>query len=866
MGNKKTPDSVLSPKEKLRQQLEVVKSSTSTHARITKLVQRDRIELSFAQRRLWFLSQYAGGQDVTYNMPLALRLKGNLDTAALARALNTLVERHESLRTHFQQLPAQTELEQVITEAPDFEMPVVTVEAEEEQEHIEANSRHAFNLSTGPLFRASLLHISGQDHVLLICMHHIISDGWSLGILTRELSTLYQAYQQGKENPLSALPIQYADYAHWQREWLQGEQLTRQLDYWREQLTGVPPLLDLPLNHPRPAIQTFNGAVEVFQIDKKMSKKLRALSQGEEVTLFMLLLAVFNVLLWRYSGQDDIVVGTPVANRNHSELEGLIGFFVNTLVLRHRPKSEISFRDFLNQVRQTTLGAYSHQDIPFEHLVEVLNPERSASYSPLFQVMFQLHNQLRGESGFALPEVEISPAAQPQEISKFDLTLSINETEEGLLGSIEYNTNLFDQPTIGRMAGHFQQLVQGIVANPNQTLSALPLLTPKEHHQIVHEWNDTASEFPHEKCIHELFEEQAARTPHNVAVVFEDRRLTYAELNAQANQLAHYLIERGVKPDTLVGLFVERSLEMIIGLLGILKAGGAYVPLDPEYPEARTKFMIEDTAISIILTQLHFQRVLPSGDWQIVCLDEPEMQNTLQCFANNNPAPEVLKLKSRHLAYAIYTSGSTGKPKGVLIEHKSVVNSTLSRFKLYREHLSGFALLSSYSFDSSVAGIFWTLLSGAKLCLIDSLDLMAFQKKMRIEAISHILIMPSLYKTLLRSDFQVSDSLNTVIVAGEKCESSLVAEHNLHPKFKMSCLFNEYGPTESCVWSTFYKCENNVTETIPIGKPIINIETYILSKERTLVPIGIPGELYIGGVGLARGVFESAEIDSREVC
>ena len=812
---------------------------------------------SFAQRRLWFLNQYAGGEDVTYNMSLALCLRGNLDTAALTRALNTLVERHESLRTHFQQSPDQTEPEQVITEAPDFEMPVITVEAEEAQEHIEANSRHVFNLSTGPLFRASLLHISGQDYILLICMHHIISDGWSMGVFTKELSTLYQAYQQGKDNPLPALPIQYADYAHWQREWLQGEQLTRQLDYWREQLTGVPPLLDLPLDHPRPAVQTYTGAVELFHIDNALMDKLTALSQECDVTLFMLLLAGFNVLLWRYSGQDDIVVGTPVANRGRPELEGLIGFFVNTLALRHRPVGHLTFKGFLQQVRETTLDAYSYQDIPFEHLVEVLNPERSLSHNPLFQVMFQLQNQLREESGFALPKVEVSPAAQSQKISKFDLTLSINETEEGLLGSIEYNTDLFDQPTIARMADHFQQLVQGIVANPDQTLSALPLLTPKEYHQIVHEWNDSVTEYPREKCVHQLFEEQVARKPDNVAAVFEDQQLTYAELNVRSNQLAHYLIERGVKPDTLVGLCAERSLEMIIGLLGILKAGGAYLPLDPYYPEARLAFMVEDSDTEIVITQEALKDTL-SGCREQIILDDEDLLKTLSAFSQTNPVSEELGQRSGHLAYVIYTSGSTGQPKGVMIEHAALHN-----FLQAIQATPGIAetdkllAITPISFDIAGLELFLPLLSGAQLHIAGSTqtkDSHALQGLIQKNDITLMQGTPATWQLLLDGGWTGKSDM-VVLCGGEAWPEQLATKL----RGKVKAQWNMYGPTETTIWSAVSPVLESATKPL-IGGPMANTAFYVLDKSQQPVPIGVPGELYISGAGLARGYWNRRDL------
>jgi hypothetical protein len=466
-------------------------------------------------------------------------------------------------------------------------LPEATHQAEVER-LATSEAQQPFDLAMGPLLRATLLHLGEAEHVLLLTMHHIVSDGWSMGVLIRELAALYEAFSSGSPSPLPQLPIQYADFAHWQRQWLQGEVLAAQLSYWQQQLTGAPALLELPTDRPRPAVWTFGGATQFLALPEPLSQKLKILSQRSGVTLFMTLLAAFQTLLYRYTGQEDICIGSPIANRNRSETEGLIGFFVNTLVLRTDMSENPSFQELLGRVREVTLGAYAHQDLPFEQLVEALQPERSLSHQPLFQVMFVLENT--PISGLELPDLTISSLNIDSSTAKFDLTLSMEDTEQGLVGSLEYNTDLFDATTISRMLGHFQTLLEGIVVNPEQRLSDLPLLTQPERQQLLVEWNDTQVDYPKDVCVHQLFEAQVEQTPEAVAVVFEDQQLTYGELNRRANQVAHHLRSLGVGPDTLVGICVERSLEMIVGFLGILKAGGAYVPLDPSYPQERLGF------------------------------------------------------------------------------------------------------------------------------------------------------------------------------------------------------------------------------------------------------------------------------------
>ena len=536
------------------------------------------LPLSFSQQRLWFLDQYEPNSSV-YNIPSALRLRRSLNIGALEQSLNEIIRRHESLRTTFSVVDG--EAVQVIAPSSELSLAVVDLrdhpEGEREEEARQLAREEAgrpFDLAQGPLFRSKLLRLDEDDYVLLLTMHHIGSDGWSMGVLHRELSVLYEAFSHGQPSPLADLPIQYADYAVWQREWLKGEVLDRQLSYWKKRLEGIPGVLNLPTDHPRPAVQSFRGKRQSIELSKELTQGLKALSRKEGVTLFMTLLAALQTLLYRYSGQEDIVVGSPIANRTRSEIEGLIGFFVNTLVLRTNFYGNPSFKELLARVREMALDAYAHQDLPFEKLVEELQPERSLSHSPLFQVMFVLQNA--PSTALTFEGLSASPVRIGAETAKFDLTLSMSETVEGLRGSLQYSTDLFDGATIARMSGHLQTLLEGIAANPDQRISQLPILTQAEKHQLLVEWNDTQRSYPGDKCIHELFEMQVEKTPDAVAVTFEDQQLTYREFNARANQLAHYLQQLGVGPEVLVGICMERSLEMVVALLGILKSGSAY--------------------------------------------------------------------------------------------------------------------------------------------------------------------------------------------------------------------------------------------------------------------------------------------------
>ncbi|HYO54459.1 type I polyketide synthase, partial [Archangium sp.] len=670
--------------------------------------------LSFVQQRLWFMEQlHPGGS--AYNIPMMMHLRGRLDVAALERSLRELIRRHEVLRTTF--ASPEGRVVQVISPEVSLELEVEDLEgvatpereAEAQRRALEEAQR-PFDLSRGPLLRAKVLRLGREEHVLVLVMHHIVTDGWSVDVLLRELGELYAAFEAGEEPALPELALQYADYAVWQRQWLQGEVLEAQLAYWKKTLAGVPQALELPTDRPRPQVQTSSGAVVKVQLPLALSQEVRALSQREGATLFMTLLAAFQVLLARYSGQTDIVVGSPIAGRNRREVEDLIGCFVNTLALRVDVQGTQSFKELLAQVREVCLGAYAHQDLPFEQVVDALQLERDLSRAPLFQVRLLLEKELvrtvqLGGLSLNLLEVEFAPA-------KLDLSVGLRETGQGLLCIWEYNTDLFDHETVTRMAGHFQTLLEGWVARPEQRLSELSLLTTEERHRLLVEWNSARAEYPRDRTTHQLFEEQVERTPGALAVDFTGTRLTYAELNRRANQVAHHLRTLGVKRETLVGICVERSLEMVVGILGILKAGGAYVPLDPSLPEERLGYMLENSGLMVLLTQERVAEELPfqgmmvrlDSEWERIAR-QPEVNPPTMSGAGN-------------LAYAIYTSGSTGRPKGTLLEHRGLCNTALSAIEaLGIRHDSRVLQFAAFGFDASVWEIFPTLLAGACLCL-----------------------------------------------------------------------------------------------------------------------------------------------------
>jgi len=814
------------------------------------------ISLSFAQQRLWFLDQLEK-PSTTYNCLTAVRLVGSLHVAALKKAINEIVKRHEALRTTFPSVngfPIQ-----VIASTSIVALPIVDLQGlSEEQQSKEVQclaireAQRPFNLANELLVRVTLLRLKENSHVLLLTIHHIVTDGWSGSIFWHELSVLYKAFSSGQPSPLADLPIQYADFAVWQCQWLKGKTLETQIAYWKKQLTGLSPVLELPTDRPRPTIETFRGAKQSFQLTRELTQHLKALNYSSKTTLFMTLLTAFAILLSRYSQQEDLAIGTPIANRTHSEIESLIGFFANTLVMRIDLQGNPSFTDLLVRVRQVALDAYAHQDLPFEKLVEELNPERHLSHHPLFQVLFALQNPL--DTILEMPGLTILPEEVDSVTAKFDLTLSMMETKQGLKGYIEYNTDLFDVATITRIVEHFQTLLEGIVANPEQRLSDLALLTTAERHQLLVELNNTQTDYPKNTCIHQLFEAQAKRTPDAVAVIFENLQLTYQQLNHRANQLAHYLISLGVKPETLIGICVERSLNLIVALLAILKAGAAYVPLDPAYPQERLAYMLSDAQLSLLLTQEKLLNQLPNYQAQVICLDSDWEVISKEC--EHNPLSDV---KPNNLAYIIYTSGSTGKPKGVLLAHQGLCNLALAQIQIFDVRpLSRVLQFASLSFDASVSEVFMALCAGATLCLARSDSLLPSENLMmllRNQFITHVTLPPSVLAILPTEELP---ALQTIIVAGEACSADLVVKWSQGRRF-----FNAYGPTESTVCATVAECTDESKKTV-IGRPIANIQIYILDTHLQPVPIGVLGELYIGGDGLARGYLNRPELSEEK--
>jgi amino acid adenylation domain-containing protein len=817
--------------------------------------------LSFAQQRLWFLAQLEPNNP-SYNLPQTLRLKGVLDVNALEQTIHTIIARHESLRTTFKAIDGQPV--QIVSGAHEFKLPFTDLkelpEAERETEARRlaiAEARRPFDLTHDYPLRAALVRIEDDDHRLFLTIHHIVSDGWSMGILTKELSNIYDAIATNQPIELPELPVQYADFAEWQREWLQGEVLEEQLGYWLKSLAGAPAELKLQTDHPRLPHQSFQGASLSLRLSQKLSRSLSELSQREGVTLFMTMLGAFQTLLFRYTGQEDIVVGTPIAGRNRVEIESLIGFFVNTLALRTNVSGNPTFRQLLGRVREVALGAYAHQDLPFEKLVEELNPERDVSRSPVFQVMFGMQNVPRGTltpSGLTITRVPTASGT-----AKFDLTLLLNETATGLVCWLEYNTDLFEKDTIARMLGHYENLLKGIVANPEERLSMLPLLTDAERQQLLLEWNDTTTDYPRNECIHELFEVQVERSPDAIAVVFEDEQLTYAQLNVRANQLAHYLRKRGIGLEALVGICMERSVELIVGLLGILKAGGAYVPLDPSYPRERLSFMLEDARVPVLLVQQHLREKLPEPSATVIALDAEQESIATESAAN----PEHLGT-SENLAYVIYTSGSTGRPKGTMISHRGLVNYVSWCTEAYEvEKGNGAPVHSSISFDLTITGLFAPLLSGCPVHLLfEDLGIEGLSLALRkVGGFSLVKLTPS-HLDLLKQQLsppEVAGASRALIIGGENLRAeSIKFWQDFAPE---TMLVNEYGPTETVVGCCVYKVTDSrhLYGSVPIGRPIANVQLYVLDKHLHPVPIGVPGELYIGGVGVARGYLNRPE-------
>jgi amino acid adenylation domain-containing protein len=823
--------------------------------------------LSFAQQRLWVLDQLAGGS-AFYNVPVALRLSGELAVGALARALDAIVRRHESLRTTFpapggKPLQVIAAYGAVVNGLPRIDLAGLAAGSSraEALRLAEIEARRPFDLALGPLVRSTLVRLGTTEHVFLLTLHHIISDGWSSGVFVSELTTLYAAFVAGRPRPLAELPIQYADYAAWQRQWLQGERLASQLSYWRRQLAGSPPALELPADHPRPPVESHRGRVHPLRIPARLVDRLRALARAEQATLFMALLATLACLLCRHSGQPDVLIGTPVANRRRSELEGLIGFFVNTLVLRVDLAAAPPFRALLGQVRETAQAAYAHQDLPFERLVEELQPERDLSRSPLFQVMLILQNAPRpplAVAGLGFARLDVDPG-----VAKFDLMLDLTEVDGGLAGGLEVATDLFEKPTVCRLLGHFEALLAAAAADPEASAQELPMLGLAERAQLLLEWNGSQRQDLPAGCVHELFAAQAARAPERPAVLAQrpgpeasvEEVLSYGQLEARANQLAHHLLRGGLAPESRVGLLVERSPRAVVALLAVLKAGGAYVPLDPSHPPQRLAAILGDCGAAVLLGEEPLLATITAPVERTVCLDRHAAE-----IAGESAAAPGLAISPQALAYVIYTSGSTGRPKGVPISHAALRNLLAAMARLTGIGAADRLLaVTPWSFDIAGLEVYLPLLAGGAL-EIASREVAADGALLglRLEHATVMQATPATWRLLLDAGWQGARGLRA-LCGGEALAPDL-ADRLVA---RTAVLWNVYGPTETTVWSTLHAVGAGPRERargVPIGRPIDNTRIYVLDARLQPVPMGCAGDLYIGGAGLARGYLEQPEL------
>jgi len=830
--------------------------------------------LSFAQQRLWFLDQLEPGNPL-YNVPCAVRISGDLHVSALERSINEIIRRHEILRTRFTTSAGQPV--QMIAPSLTIPLPVTDLaklpQAEREAKAARLAAEEAersFNLGAGPLLRTNLLRLAADQHILLLNIHHIASDETSREIVVRELVALYEAFSQGKPSPLAELKTQYADYAAWQREWLQGGSLAQEIAHWRERLHGAPAVLELPTDRPRPAAQSFRGSNEALDLDPGVAAALKTLSQQQGTTLFMTLLAAFQALLSRYTGQEDIVVGSPFTNRQRSEVEGLIGFFVNTVPLRTVLSGDPTFHQLLQRVKATALDAYDHRELPFEKLVEELRPERNLSYNPLFQILFAVQGSAAAVEHVAgitlhLQDVDTGTA-------KFDLTCTViprdKDKDSGFTTSFEYNTDLFEPQTIRRMMDSFHSILEAIARNPEQRVSELPLLSQKERQRVLVDWNSTHVDYPREKCVHQLVEAQARLDAEAVAVLHEREKLTYGELNQRANQLAHYLRQRGVGTDVPVGICLDNSLELTVALLAVLKAGGACLPLDPAYPKERLQLMLEDSHAPILLAREGLLPELSSSRAERICL--LALEDTLARESRQNPEPVVTPAS---LAYVIYTSGSTGKPKGVMLTHGGLVNYIAAVTKLYGLRASDRLLqFSSISFDIAFEEIFPTWSVGATLVLRSSnfslagSDFLRFARQQRLTVLTvATAYWHELVHELSESGADPPESLRLLIVGGEKAQIQALEAWRRIVGNRVRWI-NTYGPTETSVIASSYEPPSSGTlpSPLPIGRPIGNVKIHILDRNLQPVPVGIPGEVHIGGPGVARGYLNHPELTAEK--
>lgn len=866
---------------------QLIEANVTTNRQQPPLVATDRsrlLPLSFAQQRMWFLQQLEP-ENSTYKISRTLRLTGPLQVEALQQALTTILARHEVLRTRF--VVTQGVPKQAIVPPASLPLPLTDLTTHERQQQpiilknqLKKAAQRPFNLATDLVLRANLFRLQATEHVLQIIIHHIACDGWSMRIFRRELSALYETYYintayveatpdgnhnkpdnqpDNKPGPLLDLPIQYADFSQWQRQWLLGDIRDTQLKYWQKQLKGVPPLLNLPTDRPRPAKSSHRGASLTFTLSKSLTRRLKALSQQQDVTLFMTLLGAFKALLFRYTGQTDVVVGSPVASRSRPELEALIGLFLNTLVLRTNLAGSPTFNQLLDRIKKVTLSAYAHQDLPFEQLLEALKPDRNLSHSPWFQVMFILQNASNASPPLKHLTTQIERGDSTT--AKFDLTLTLRDRGEDIRGIVEYSLDLFEAETIQRMIGHFQTLLTAVVADPDQSVTTFPIVTPEESSQLC--LKGASLNLP-EQCLHHLFEQQVARSPDAIATIFNHDQLTYADLNAQANQLAHYLQSLGIGPESLVGIALDRSLEMLVTLLAVLKAGGAYVPLDPSYPQQRLDYMASHAQLSVLITQsaylTSFSKQFSDRPLQLIAIEQA--QKTIRAYPTVNPQNTVA---AEQLAYTIYTSGSTGQPKGVQIEHRAVVNLLHAMAQQLKLTAADRLLaVTTISFDIAVLELYLPLMLGACVILADRASAADGARLSALIAQSEATVMqatPATWQMLLAAKWQGQPAL-TILCGGEALSDSLA-------KKLLRCgrsLWNLYGPTEATVWAAAHRitAAGRLKGGVPIAGPLANTQLRVLStaSSTTLlpVPMGVPGEVHIGGTGLARGYLGELEL------
>ncbi|NRD59326.1 non-ribosomal peptide synthetase, partial [Corallococcus exiguus] len=819
----------------------------------------DSAPLSFAQQRLWFLDRMEPGTP-TYNMPAAVKLEGSLNVAALEQCFAELLRRHESLRTIFRD--EEGHALQVIS--PPRPCPVALhdltslPEPTREQEALRLTreeQQKPFDLTRGPLLRATLLRLGEREHVLLLTMHHIVSDGWSMDVLVREMGLLYGALSRGEAPRLPEAPVQYADYALWQREWLQGPVLENQLKWWREQLADVTPVLELPTDRPRPSVQSFRGASRESLLPRALYEQLKSLGQAQAMSPFMVLLTAWQTLLSRYSGQEDICVGTPISGRHQSELEGLIGFFVNTLVVRTRISPEASFQELLGRVKAATVGAYAHQDVPFEKLVEDLKPARNLSYSPLFQVMMNLEQAKPPR--LELPGLTLTPMPQADQVAKFDLELLFKEEPEGLRAVLVYSTDLFDAATAQRMLGHLRVLLESAAAHPERSLSEVTLLTEAERQQVLKGWNATEQEYARESSIAEEFSRQVEQRPDAVAVECGEEKLTYRQLDERANQLAHLLRSKGVGAEERVGLCLERSVELVVALVGIAKSGGAYVPLEADYPQARLEQMVSEVKPRVVVTRRALAEKLPVQGMECVLLEEVQEQLAQQ--PKHAPRSGV---GGRNLAYIDFTSGSTGKPKGVCTEQRGVLRTVKGTKYAHLGPEETLLLIAPVSFDASTLEVWGSLLNGARLVVYPPGpvgDVEELKRVVKGKGVTTLHLTAGLFAQVVDADVEVLRGLKQLLTGGDVVSAPHVRRVVEELKVPVTAC---YGPTENTLFTSCHRMTegSQVGEVVAIGHPIGNTRVYVLDAALNPVPVGVAGELYAAGEGVARGYLGSAEL------